>query len=118
MPRIRLLVRRLMGTSPLVVDTAVAVLVTGLSLKLAYGSYPAIGARRFDAFAVALTLLANMPLAFRRRAPMTVLVVCEASLIGYEACGYWLGLNQLGPQIALVTLASQRPRRWTVTGRP
>jgi signal transduction histidine kinase len=116
MPRIRLLVRRLTGASPLIVDTAVAIVVTGLNLKLAYGSYPASGPRRFDVLAVVLTLLANMPLALRRRAPMTVLVACEASLVVYEACGYWLGLNQLGPQIALLTLASQRPRRWTAVG--
>ncbi|MDZ5494405.1 sensor histidine kinase [Micromonospora sp. 4G53] len=90
--------------------------MTGLTLKLGYGSYPASGPRQFDVFAVVLTLLANMPLAFRRCAPMTVLVSCEVPLAVYEAWGYWLGLNQLGPQMALVTLASQRPRRWTVLG--
>ncbi|MCU1657719.1 MAG: histidine kinase [Pseudonocardiales bacterium] len=116
MLRLRLLVRRLLGAHSLVGDVALAVTVTGITLKLAYGSYPASGPHHFDRVAMALTLLANMPLVLRRIAPMTALVVCEAALVGYEAGGYWLGLNQLGAQIALASLASRRGRGLTAAG--
>ncbi|HEX6500117.1 MAG TPA: sensor histidine kinase [Micromonosporaceae bacterium] len=116
MLRLRLFVRRLLGAHPLVGDVLLAVAVTGVTLKLAHGSYPAHGVRRFDALALALTLLANLPLVLRRYAPTTTVLLCEAGLVGYEAGGYWLGLNQLGAQLALASLASSRGRGWTVAG--
>jgi signal transduction histidine kinase len=114
--RFRLFVRRLLGARPLVGDAALAIAVTGVTLKLSYGSYPASGLRPLDGSAVALTLLANMPLVLCRVAPMTPLVVREAALVGYEAAGYWLGHNRLGVQFALATMASRRGRVWTAAG--
>jgi signal transduction histidine kinase len=115
MPRVSVSIRRL-KSNPILVDTALAVLTAGLTLQLAHGSYPTSGPRRYDTVAVLLTLLASAPLAVRRRAPVAALVACEVALLAYEAGGYWPVLNRLGPQIALVTLASRRPRRWTVAG--
>jgi signal transduction histidine kinase len=114
--RVRLPVPRLLDAHPVVVDVTLAVLVTCVTLKLAFGSYPQAGPRPFDGYGFALILLAHLPLVLRRAAPMSVLVTCVAALLVYQVCGYWLGLGQLGPQIALTSLASRRPRGWTAAG--
>jgi signal transduction histidine kinase len=116
MRRIGLLVRRLRRANPLLVDAVVAAVVTALTLKVTHGSYPAKGPHRFDAIAIALILLGNAPLVARRRAPVTVLLVCTAAVIAYEALGYWLGANQLGPEVAYFTLATRRRPVWIVAG--
>jgi signal transduction histidine kinase len=102
--------RRLGRIPPLAVDAALGALLTLLSLRLAHAHYPE-GYRPFDATAFALTAGANLPLAFRRWAPLAVLLASAGSVAAFLAAGYWPALNQLGPPLALYTLATLRPRR-------
>jgi signal transduction histidine kinase len=97
---------------PLVVDLAIAAAVTWVSLTTASGSYPSSGPRRFDAFAIALTIAVGAALVLRRRFPLSVMAVCAALVAIFEVRGYWLSLNQAGLQIAFFTVASRRGRRW------
>jgi signal transduction histidine kinase len=107
---------RLREMPPLAVDIAMAVLATGTTLDIAASSYPPSGPRPFDTWALLLTLAANAPVALRHRDPRIVLLVCTAALAVFEACGYWLAMNQLGAQIAFFTVATKCSRRWTVLG--
>jgi signal transduction histidine kinase len=82
------------------------------AFEFAARSYPHSGPRPFDALAAVLTLLASGPLTLRRRYPVATLLACTAAVAVYEARGYWLALNQLGPQTAFFTVATRRSRPW------
>jgi len=87
-----------------VVDLAIAAAVTWFSLANAVG---------MPALAITLTAAVGAVLVVRRRFPLAVMAGCVVLVAVFEARGYRLGLNQLGLQIALYTVASQRGRRWT-----
>ena len=112
MIRLSGLAKAVASLPPAVIDAAVAVAVTGVTLTTAAGSYPPSGARRFDALAVVLTVATGAVLVLWRRFPVSVLSACAAFLAVYEARGYWLGLNQAGVQFALFAVAWRRGRRW------
>jgi signal transduction histidine kinase len=96
-------------THPVLFDAGAAVLLTGIMLATDV-------AARTDPITIGLSVLAVLPLAARRSAPMTVLVVCAIALVGYEGYGHRLGLQLLGAQLALLSLANRRPLPWTVVG--
>jgi signal transduction histidine kinase len=97
-----------------VVDLAIAAAVTWFSLSTAADSYPPSGSRHFDTLAVALTVAVGAALVVRRRFPLVVMAACATLVTFFEARGYWLSLNQLGLQVAFITVAAERGRRWTV----
>ncbi|KDN82182.1 histidine kinase [Kitasatospora cheerisanensis KCTC 2395] len=67
--------------------------------------------RPFDAAAVALCLLVTLPLALRRRAPWTVLLVSSAGLLVFLAAGYQPSMNPWSSLLAGYSVLVRRPRR-------
>lgn len=113
MLRIYRVAKAVRSIPPGVVDVALAAALVWVSLTKAAGSYPASGSRRFDALAIALTVVAGAALTLRRRFPLAVPALCAAAVGVYEARGYWLSLNQVSVQVAFFTVASWCGRRWT-----
>jgi signal transduction histidine kinase len=96
--------RRLSALDPRLPDVALAVaLGVGTSLwevlELGKG-------RPADAQSLALTALVSAPLALRRRAPFTVLVVSTTAALLYHLLGHHPGLNSIGPLLALYSVAA------------
>ncbi|WP_055481740.1 histidine kinase [Sphaerimonospora mesophila] len=99
---------RLLAARPLIVDTLVAVsLAAGSWLGAMYESPP--GAPPPDGLSLALILAVNLPLICRRKAPITVLVVSCSCAIVYHLLGYHYGVNNIGPPLALYSVAARRP---------
>jgi signal transduction histidine kinase len=72
--------------------------------------------RAFDWWAYALTAVISLPLAVRRAAPMTVLLVTSAAYVVFAAAGYLPGMDVWGPIVAFYSLAGLRPPRVTAIG--
>ncbi|MFC4529270.1 sensor histidine kinase [Sphaerisporangium dianthi] len=114
------------ATNPLVVDGGLALVAAGVTLAfevaVAHDPWllgmtgPANGFRLPDRFSMVLTLVVNLPLALRRRAPFTVLLISCAAAIVYHALGYYYGMNTMPPLLALYTVAAQRPPRRAAAG--
>ncbi|TMR93332.1 sensor histidine kinase [Nonomuraea basaltis] len=105
--------RRLAMMNPFLTDLLFGVVVAGVSLTFGLVSTngsvdPGYARRSLEVAGVALTLVANLALAWRRRAPVTVLMVsCAASII-FHAAGYDARLNGVAPLLALYTVAGRR----------
>jgi signal transduction histidine kinase len=93
--------------TPLAVDTAIAALVCTLSLGLLSAGEPG---GEVTAAGVALTALASLPLAARRRAPLAVF-----ALTGIAGAALRLVASPVGPPlgatVALYAIAAGEPRR-------
>src|SRR4051812_26074935 len=105
--------RRLAVRHPFVTDLVFSVAVTGTTVAFAIGfsqdSIALSDARRgMDAAGMVLILLPGLALAWRRRAPLSVLVIACAAAIAFHAAGYDTRLAQAPPLLALYTLASRR----------
>ncbi|MGP3964955.1 sensor histidine kinase [Nonomuraea sp. 3N208] len=105
--------RRLAMMNPFLTDLLFGVVVAGVTLTFGLVSSngsvdPGYARRSLEVAGVALTLVANLALAWRRRVPVTVLMVsCAASII-FHAAGYDARLNGVAPLLALYTVAGQR----------
>lgn len=66
------------------------------------------GFRPFDTTGVLLSVVANAPLAVRRRAPLTVFALVLAGWAGYLLPGYWPGVSALALLLGLYTVAASR----------
>jgi signal transduction histidine kinase len=67
-----------------------------------------------DVWAVLLTCVAVLPVAWRRRRPDIVLVVCGTAQFVLLAAGYPIGSAFVGVMLAIYTYARHRRRRWDV----
>jgi signal transduction histidine kinase len=107
-------IRRAIAANPTLVDVAIAAGLTALSVVAIAGGAGDSG--RMEPVSVVLLLLQTVPLAFRRIAPVAVLVVCFAATIGHVALAFGLGsLNEsIGSLVALYTVAELRDRRTSV----
>jgi signal transduction histidine kinase len=112
MLNVRSVTRAAASIPPPAVDLVIAAAVTWAAMTTALGSYPSSGPRRFDAFALVLTVAVGAALMVRRRFPLSVMAACAVLVAIFEARGYWLSLNQAGLQVAFFTVASRRGRRW------
>ncbi len=109
--------RWLAALNPWLVDSVLASVMTAMGLRLAYGHrYPPPPVRPFDGFGLALSVGSLMVVAVRRRAPLAAVVASSGLVAVFEASGYWVALNQLGPQFAFATLATTRPPRQAAIG--
>lgn len=61
--------------------------------------------------ALLLVVVACLVLAFKRRYPVTVLVVSTGAIVTYSALGFVNGASMLAPAIALFTMAQEVPVR-------
>ncbi|WP_049577036.1 sensor histidine kinase [Nonomuraea sp. SBT364] len=108
------LTRRLSALSPRLLDGALAAtLVVGSWLWELLETGKGLPA---DAVSLTLTALVNAPLALRRRTPLPVLVVSAAAALIYHLLGYHPGLNDIGPLLALYTVAAHASWRATAAG--
>jgi DNA-binding CsgD family transcriptional regulator len=98
-------IRRLLSAPPLLLDGSVG-------LALTAGSWlwtilePERGMRPGDALALVLTAMVNLPLAFRRRAPCTVLATSTVTASVFHALGYHYGENTFASLLALYSVAA------------
>ena len=105
-------IRSRQASNPLVVDTLLALALTGLSIIALLA-----GARDIGSYApesIALLLLQTLPIAFRRIAPLPVLVVTLAATIVHALLATESLNTTLGSLIALFTVAERCDRRTSI----
>ncbi|MCW7944987.1 hypothetical protein AAW14_23955 [Streptomyces hygroscopicus] len=95
---------------PLAVDAMITLAMTTVSVLLGLERPPAHWPP-FGILGITLTCIANLSTIARRRAPLTVMLVCCVLWICYIALGYWPMVNSLAPMLAIYTVAAQRPPR-------
>jgi signal transduction histidine kinase len=100
--------RRIAASHPLLIDALVAVAITVASLLQGAQDVAGTG-RQFDRTAITLTVLATLPSALRRRAPITVLLVCCAFWLWYARVGYFPAASTYGILLAFYTVATVHP---------
>ncbi|GGY32588.1 sensor histidine kinase [Streptomyces xanthochromogenes] len=99
-----------MRIRPQFADALMAVVLTCVSVVLGKESAQQ-GWSPLDGRGYALAVLAGLPLAFRVRAPLTVLLWSHLVFVLYVAGGYWPVVATFGPMLSLYTVASLcRPR--------
>ncbi|MFE9536376.1 sensor histidine kinase [Streptomyces sp. NPDC006691] len=105
-----------MRIRPQLADVLIAVVLTCVSVVLGKESARQ-GWSPLDGWGYALAVLAGLPLAFRVRAPLPVLLWSHLAFVAYVAGGYWPVVGTFGPMLALYTVASLcRPRTAVVCG--
>lgn len=105
--------RRLAMMNPFLTDLLFSVVVTGVTLSFGLvwsngSADPGHARHSLDVAGVVLTLVTNLALAWRRRAPVTVLMISCAAAIAFHAAGYDVRLNEVAPLLALYTVAGLR----------
>ncbi|MEV4134550.1 sensor histidine kinase [Dactylosporangium sp. NPDC049742] len=103
------------GLSTPVVDALFASGVT-VATCLAGLAYQPADWRPFDGLAALMGCLTCLPLAARRRWPMSALLATCAGYTGYLQLGYPPSLLWWGPVLGLYTVVVLRPGRWAVAG--
>ncbi|MEU6049957.1 sensor histidine kinase [Streptomyces xanthochromogenes] len=99
-----------MRIRPQFADALMAVVLTCVSVVLGKESAQQ-GWSPLDGRGYALAVLAGLPLAFRVRAPLVVLLWSHLVFVLYVAGGYWPVVATFGPMLSLYTVASLcRPR--------
>lgn len=99
-----------MRMRPLAVDVLIAVAMTSVAVLLGQEA-TSQGWPRLDTPAHILVGLANLPLALRSKAPVSVCLFVHLVTIGYIATGHWPVVTTFGPMLAVYTVASVRPVR-------
>ncbi|MFC4014036.1 sensor histidine kinase [Nonomuraea purpurea] len=90
--------RRLAVVNPFLLDLALGVAVAGAALAV-----------RTDNSGYALVLVAGLVLAWRRRAPLTVLLVSCGAAAAVHTTGHGFTPADVAPLLALCTVAGRRP---------
>jgi len=106
--------REWISAHPLVADTLLAGVVSAFELVVVLGSpttFAGIEYREPTLFAILLLLCSTVPVAWRRTAPMTVLVVTVVTGVAYEAMGFVSAPAGLGGLVALYTVVAYCDRR-------
>ncbi|MFD7053236.1 sensor histidine kinase [Streptomyces mirabilis] len=99
---------------PPALDAALALAFAAVSLLLGQKPPPLAGWHGLNAYGDVLTLLVNLPIAARSRAPVAVIVFVCGMWAVFVAAGYWPVVNCLAPLLALYTVASLRSLRVAV----
>ena len=99
---------------PLLVDTWIACVMVWFAARLGQESVSQ-GWPELDARAYVLLVLAHLPVAVRRRAPLTVFAVVQCAGVAYIGLGYWPVVSTFGSMFALYTVASVYPA-WIAIG--
>ncbi|MGW2815163.1 sensor histidine kinase [Streptomyces sp. NPDC001415] len=94
-----------MRIRPQFADALIAVALTGASAVLGQES-GSQGWDPLDAWGYLLVASAGLPLAFRVRAPLAVLLWTHLVFVVYVASGYWPVVTTFGPMLSLYTVAS------------
>jgi signal transduction histidine kinase len=99
-----------------VADALLAAGVTAMVLVDLSLPSDAVGVRRTDALAVALSLLQTVPLAFRRRAPLPIFVLILLGVCVYYALGYEVTDGTLATFVGVYTVAAYEDRVRSLVG--
>ncbi|MFD8595166.1 sensor histidine kinase [Kitasatospora sp. NPDC059646] len=106
---------RRLRVDPAVVDALLAAALATATVVYSWQAYQARyryeNWRPFDAAAVALCLLVTLPLALRRRAPWTALLVSSAGLLVFLGAGYQPSVNPWSSLLAGYSVIVRRPAR-------
>ena len=86
-------------------DIAMAAVVTAIS----FGSLAGAG-RQLDLLGGVLLALQTVPIAWRRRDPMRILITTGVAITAYSALGYPPAAGYLGVFVAFYTVAAHEPR--------
>jgi signal transduction histidine kinase len=102
-----------LAANPLLVDATIALGLSALSLLTVAGADPDVGGR--DPLSITLLLLETLPLVFRRRWPIPVLVVTVGATVLHASLVEVGRVNEsLGMLVALFTVAERYERRVSV----
>ncbi|WP_435806718.1 sensor histidine kinase [Streptomyces canus] len=96
---------RMRTPRPVVVDSLIALAMAAAAVRLGQGSVTQ-GWPEPDTTAYALLVLAQLPVALRRRAPLVVFVAVQMVGAVYIGLGYWPVASAFGSLLALYTVAS------------
>jgi signal transduction histidine kinase len=110
MRSLALVTRWVRGLDPLVADGLLAMLLALAALIQIFAGNPQPGYREPGLNSVALALLLNVPLLWRRRAPLTVLTVIFVATVVADVTAVTYG-HGIGMVVALYTVASACERR-------
>ncbi|MGO1050009.1 sensor histidine kinase [Crossiella sp. CA198] len=110
---IRSVMRWALALQPQVADSIVAAAVTGVALLLVHRD-PPFGVGPLTEVTVGLVVLSVMPNAFRRLAPVPVLLLTSVGYSVYVVCGYPDVISPFGVWLALYTVAVHRQPRLSV----
>jgi signal transduction histidine kinase len=115
---VRALAERVRRTNPWIVDGAIAVVfvVFGLISAAGRGTVPGADYQPGDVWSVLLVLAATVPFAFRRHAPLAVLLVSGVAVTLLVGLGYNQGLTPVFLFVAAATVGSLCSLRTTVIG--
>jgi signal transduction histidine kinase len=109
------LAKRVSTEHPLLVDMAIAVAVTVVTMVFSAEFRPS-GWRELGIPGYAVVALTSLPTIARRRAPMSVLLACCLASFVYTAVGYFPAANFYGSELALYTLGTIKPPRQAIPG--
>jgi signal transduction histidine kinase len=104
---------RMRTPRPLTVDTLIALTMTATAVRLGQVSV-AQEWPELDASAYVLLVLAHLPVALRRRAPLVIFAVVQVAGVAYISLGYWPVASAFGSMLVLYTVASVYPARIAV----
>lgn len=99
---------------PFAADVLLAVIVMAITLPQQWQTPPGnegIVFRDPNAVGFTLSLLASAPIAWRRRAPLTVLALTGFGAAGYELAGFATSIAPFGMLVALYTVGAHCDRR-------
>jgi signal transduction histidine kinase len=94
-----------------VLDVLLAAAITIMVLLDLSSPADASGVRPTDVWAVLLSLLQTVPLAFRRRAPLPVFLLIVTAVCAYYAMGYEVTDGTLATFVGVYTVAAHENRR-------
>lgn len=104
---------------PFVADALLAVALAAITLPSMWGNPTGAEAADYrdpDVIGGLLVLAGTLPVAWRRRNPMAVLLVVTAAVVAYEAIGYAAETGPFGALLALYTVAAHCDRRRSLQG--
>jgi signal transduction histidine kinase len=99
-----------------VADALLAAAVTAMVLVDLSSPADAVGVRPTDLWAVLLSLLQTLPLAFRRRAPLPALALTIAGVCAYYSLGYEVTDGTLATFVGVYTVAAYEDRPRSLVG--
>ena len=103
--------------NPVAADALLACLLLAIALPYLWvtPSFVRVEYRQADLLGVAVTVIATVPMAWRRRSPLPSLVLAGTAAVGLEVAGYGSGgPAALGVLIGLYTVAAHCDRRQSV----
>jgi signal transduction histidine kinase len=114
--RIERLVDRLRSVNRTAIDCVLAVLFTVVGVAFAYDQDIREGMREPSALLVVAAIVTCAPIAFRRRAPLTALLISAAGILVVLVVGWPEGTLPLAPLVLTYSVGAWCPLRKAVVG--